>query len=671
MNDKRKIEINNELPKYHEKFEKFKRLDEFYLNSGISNKFLPSKIFIGALEVQNKSCKYNNPDWMAQSAHSLREIIYPFLYKKKGSFFPDKIKEYGGLGTDESINKLIEEYYGFFTSIAHHLFDQASKNKLVTPSRNKPVVITPEIFSDIVEEFENLLFDILTRQLDIHKQIDQLITKDISEIHNSDEINQLIIRNNDSYRYFFSNVKPEWVNYLWQNGYLDVIKKQSDDPKMIKYQIVELNYLLRISEAVPNEVTNIILSNQVATNENNFNPEVINKFIRIIGKLPKDCIEKIIPKIKQEKWIMLMGGFSHWGMEYEDIIEKLLNKKSYKHLLELFDCLLTIKEISDIDQEILYRRDIFYFDDFKFINLFPILRDIEDSFLESSIKLLSKKIIEIGALGKKNDDGNVFEVEDINSLSSTNFFNLSITSDIERETFSDMVFTFIGLIERAYRSNIDNSKEIIRIYNEYIKTLPNSALYWRLSLYVLSIFPNIFIDEIKEKINKIFQNKEKNFLYYFYGAEFHSFFQTCFKYLDNEYQRNFISQIYSIFIENSNKNYDRERFIKEGRRLFSCIREQLTEEEKAKYLNTFEFFIEDFKPSPMVKFTSFGTVSPKAPISKEKFESKTVNEIINILIDEWNIQKLSELNRNQDFLTPINIEGVGKLLQEDVKERFI
>lgn len=52
-----------------------KRLDAFCEASGVELKSRPSLLFRGALYALRHK---ENPDWMAQTAHSLREILYLF-----------------------------------------------------------------------------------------------------------------------------------------------------------------------------------------------------------------------------------------------------------------------------------------------------------------------------------------------------------------------------------------------------------------------------------------------------------------------------------------------------------------------------------------------------------------------------------------------------------------
>ena len=65
------------------------RLDEWH-DQYKSLKGKPSKMFQGAIFAIKTECR-NNPDMIAQAAHSLREILYPFKSKEEA------IREYGSV----------------------------------------------------------------------------------------------------------------------------------------------------------------------------------------------------------------------------------------------------------------------------------------------------------------------------------------------------------------------------------------------------------------------------------------------------------------------------------------------------------------------------------------------------------------------------------------------
>ena len=140
-----------------------RRLDELY-DPYRSYVKLPSEMFRGAIFASRAEC-WNNPDWIAQAAHSLREILYP-LWSPRHKSVPDKkedvFQRYGAALFDETITDEVGRVYGRLTNLAHH--DSASSTKTD--------------FEELLTDFEVSMGQALTRQLDLHKEIDQLLRED-------------------------------------------------------------------------------------------------------------------------------------------------------------------------------------------------------------------------------------------------------------------------------------------------------------------------------------------------------------------------------------------------------------------------------------------------------------------------------------------------------------
>lgn len=128
---------------------------------------------------------------------------------------------------------------------------------------------------------------------------------------NPEKIRDLIGLNFDARQYFFTKANENWLDWLWNNGLLDVIKQKAEDPTRYGYRTPELNYLVRMAEKKPKEVADIMLS--VVISKDNFNPEVIDQFLRICSSLPAEQLARIVPKIRDEGWVQLMSIFNQWG----------------------------------------------------------------------------------------------------------------------------------------------------------------------------------------------------------------------------------------------------------------------------------------------------------------------------------------------------------------------
>ncbi|GAJ06524.1 unnamed protein product, partial [marine sediment metagenome] len=182
----------------------------------------------------------------------------------------------------------------------------------IIEDRTNPVFITEEKFENVVAGFEGILFEALRRQIDAHKEIDRYIEKDI---HDSKPLQELLNFNYDARRYFYSNADERWLDWLLENGFLDVFKEKVEDQTRNSYRSPELDYLEKVATKVPDSVVNIMLT--IPISPQHFNSEVVDRFLWICQSLPAEQLVRIVPKIRDEKWVVLMEKFSHWGFEYK------------------------------------------------------------------------------------------------------------------------------------------------------------------------------------------------------------------------------------------------------------------------------------------------------------------------------------------------------------------
>ena len=81
----------------------------------------------------------------------------------------------------------------------------------------------------------------------------------------------------------------------------------------------------------------------------------------------------------------------------------------------------------------------------------------------------------------------------------------------------------------------------------------------------------------------------------------------------------------------------------------------------------------DYEPRPGVDLGAGGEggfISPRGPIQKEEFGRLTVVEIAGKLRQEWTPEELNAQNSEADFYNPLNAQGMGDLLKDDIPERL-
>ena len=142
-----------------------RRLDELYQPYNLHVR--PSDMFRGAVFASRAECR-NNLDWIAQAAHSLREILDPILRSRRGPgsgtvYIPDDMSEvferYGSASMDSLLRDEVGRVYNRLSDAAHH---------------NRNATTLPD-FDQLLIDFERCMRQALTRQLDLHSEIEEIV----------------------------------------------------------------------------------------------------------------------------------------------------------------------------------------------------------------------------------------------------------------------------------------------------------------------------------------------------------------------------------------------------------------------------------------------------------------------------------------------------------------
>lgn len=146
-----------------------RRLDDLHNQHGL--KASPSDMFRGAIYAARSECR-SNTDWISQAANSLREILYPFWSRQVTSVSEKKVdafKKYGSVYVDANDIDELSRVYGALNDVAHH----GSESRVVDFS-----TFTFADFQNLTLAFEKCMRIALTRQTDIHKEMDRILGAD-------------------------------------------------------------------------------------------------------------------------------------------------------------------------------------------------------------------------------------------------------------------------------------------------------------------------------------------------------------------------------------------------------------------------------------------------------------------------------------------------------------
>ena len=138
-----------------------RRMDELHALDQLQAK--PSDMFRGALSVIEDE---NNPDRIAQAAHSLREILYPVLsgrVRRSIGAREQAFESFGSIFLDVGLGRI----NGLLTDLAHHG---------VTSERLDFLNYTTSDFDTLLSDFETTMQRALLRPIDVHRSIDQFLS---------------------------------------------------------------------------------------------------------------------------------------------------------------------------------------------------------------------------------------------------------------------------------------------------------------------------------------------------------------------------------------------------------------------------------------------------------------------------------------------------------------
>ena len=477
------------------------------------------------------------------------------------------------------------------------------------------------------------------------------------------KIRELIGLNFDSRQYFFAKADEKWLSLLWENGLLDEIKKKAPDPTKQSYRTPELQYLAKVAEKDPTKVVDIML--QISSKPEVFNPEVVDRFLWICSKLPAEQLARMVKKIHEENWVKLMSIFNDPGFEYEKMLTILFGAKDYDSLLLLAETILSIRTKEEVEKSNNRGRsdNPFYMDTLSYTKVFEYLLAIDEAHLERAFAITVKALGGTTLLGHENEEDRVFHFDETYHLFDVDFFTLKPGQGEHyspRDEVRELAAVVKASIEKLIGNKCGDQDFVRRIYDQYIKILPESRTIWRFQLYAYSLCPEVFKAEIREQIFRIFQYKTPGDI--ISGAEYERFLQVTFGMLVDADKRAYVAKIIEWFTK--------EDWEPSGRDILSSVAAFLTADEKLLAEKSFGPLKPDYVPQTTIGQMYSGTVLPQAPPNTDEDWKKPVPEIVEFLKTDWTPKALKKkYKEEEDFLRPIDAEGVAERLKSEIASR--
>lgn len=648
-------------------------IDAFYNKYPSKHRGIKSSdLVMGAFYAARPECR-SNPDWIGQSANALRDLLYPLLSERISKV--NLIRIFTKYATDKA-NQNQEFLYTFneLEAIYKKLSDLAHHGSSLTGFS----VTEYESFLD--GDYDKLLEDFILiaerafslQQIYIHSTIDCILNKKkITKTVQSD-IKFILKSSPDARQYFFSKAGENWVSWLFNNGFFDVLKKKAEDTTKYSYKMPELYYLGKVADKVPSKVAEIIKSTPISNI--NFNPEVVDQFLHICGNLSDRYLPQILPKIKSDNWVVLMSAYNHMDFEFKAMFKTLVEAEDFASILTLAEVVLSVKTKEQVATEGKQASfdSPFYFNHLTDTDVFDGLLSVSDEYVESAYDTSLRVLENIVNLGSKSEGRTSFDIEDIFYLFDLDFFSVEPgrKHSSYRESVEELAAVVKTLAVRLIEQNKDNKKKLSEIYDEKIHTLPDSQLLWRLRLFILSLAPKAYVDIIEDALGRVFEAKHYHDIVS--GAEYLKLLQASFSSLSKKFREDYALQIISHFCKVMKESDDERKKWDQiyGSRILSTIADYISSDLKRKAEEAGFALDVDFEPKPSIGSVEGGFVREESPVSQEQLDNLSIKEITDKLSSEWSPEALAEKYKADSFLSPRNAEGLANAVKDNITNRL-
>lgn len=475
------------------------------------------------------------------------------------------------------------------------------------------------------------------------------------------KIRDLIGVTPDTRRYFYARADEKWFDWLWDNGFFEVVKETPEDPTNLRYRTPELDYIVKVAEKIPTRVVDFILSFNV---RNTSNLETLDRFLWLSTKLPAEEIARLVQKIRDECWLQTISGFHHWTFGYKEMLDKLKAAGDFKSMLILAESLIAVRSKGDVDMSAFgSARNPFYLGDIHYSEVFERINEIEDTLLEEAVIIVLRAFGEVLSLSGKDEGDEVFAISEIFPLFDVDFFTLEMTERprySSRDDVKDLAATAKNLIQRIFAGADSDTVRVL--YEKYIATLPDARDVWRFKLYAWTLEPEVFDKELRDGFFRLFEHQ--NPWPIAGGAEYEQALKRGFGQLSEGDKRAYIDGVFERFGTEERPTY--------GYGILSSIYTYLSDEDREKAKKIYGSALQDeYEPHTSIGPTMAGTVVPQTPEGAEEGFTKTIPEIVELLKTKWTPEELYKNHKREDFLRPINAEGVASRLEAKTKERLV
>lgn|GEM_PF-3003465 len=632
------------------------RLDKLFDQYDIP--FSARKLYSGGLFAMQNNLR-GNPDWMSQSANSFREIFYHIWHKSNHNKLPkgtDKklasLELFGSRKTEIKDLRKLASIFQDFTDISHHYLNNPNPKDQVLESD----------YDGLVDEFEDELYKILFRQLDVHKRLDVLVLKfgnaepDIADI---EAIKNYITKSLDAAQYFYSIVTPQSLSVLIEHGFYDDLQWSVKHFELDQWRAFELFSLERLAGEAPDLIASIFLNYRVAKDDDPVATR--HSLIRSLAYIKGDNREVLLKMLDTPPW-SFKNTADRSDYLLENLAENIVETENWNHFILYLKVRFAVDSSMPTKYDPWSRRG---FNPFNYAvttteQTLVGLLETPSAHAVHKLKLLCK--IFNDGLCLESHEAAIFPYQDAINFLSFDLVSTDVNSainDYDTEIIEKLLLCYKHIAERVIASST-KTEDISLIWNE----LPDSPICWKLRYHLIGMaglsYNNVFVEE---SVRFTHFDEPTEFLS---GAEYGLTIRKHYPRL-NDQEKKKIFQNYLSYFNKESENPHRKKVY--ATPVFSAIQEFLSVEQLNELAHQEIELIENYKPTPSIGTVSGGMVLDQSPITKIDLAKLTVNELIEKLEKEWHPEKIIKIKRSTSFLRPINASGLGKLIAQDMKER--
>lgn len=563
------------------------------------------------------------------------------------------------LSLTEPVEKLWERLNGF---AHHHRGEETSAH-------------TRSGFENLLQEFESVmgkfryilvglrkLFDEILRggpdRLPPKGQDAEMATPTIFSITDAEDLLGHLNDDHIARSYFLGRADERWIGWFRENGIFGFLSEGRMTVPDEKAVPPEIFYLFRVASRRPGEVAAII--SEAVISEKSCDASIIWSLFAIISLLPVPELVQLMPKIRNEEWVKILGkqGVREFG--YHEIVAKIRATRDNKSFLLLAEALLTLRPRESLEQASFQDQNPLCFSDLSYKSFFEQLAAVDNGYVKHALSLVLRTLGGIIERRGKRGESATFEIFDNLFLADVNFFDAAMDTNHHTSPDNDahkLAGALWSLTNRFVRLSQSEQASLIEFCATNIDTLPDSWAAWRIRLFFWGSAPDIFLAKLHQALCRALTHD--GIREFMMGAEYLHALERSFSLLSSDDQRKFVRRVLAL------ARYDGCEVLV-GRTL-SMVQECLTPEEIEDARLQGAPVVSRSTPAPLLGQLRGEPHFPKHPMSQDDLKRFTVPNIVAQLKNAWRPDKLDE-SGDGTWRTP-SAEGVGNMLMLDIRDR--